>query len=324
MSLITGDVKDILNIKLKSRIDSYTDQFHRIFLSKMAMLASFLLAINWLNDTMSCIIPEHHEINSGFITHACWIQGYFVYKALTHNPGTFGYHGIPINIAYDGYYPDYNQDGNTVFCKLEETNPNCVPMKKTFYLQYQWFPFYMALLSLLYYFPYVFYRHYNTDIISLKTCLKSPDIDVQGILKNYFNRDEKPVSTMRRIVAVNLFIKIFYVLVNILAFFGTNELLNGDFMTYGVDWVKWKSQPDHIEYDYTSSPTGLVNPSNKLLPTFGLCQVLEMGKDVKHTLYNKHQFVCEISQNVIYQYVLLVLWFVFAIGEVISTLGKFH
>ena len=46
-----------------------------------------------------------------------------------------------------------------------------------------------------------------------------------------------------------------------------------------------------------------------------------LEKDIKHTLFNSHKFVCEISQNVLYQYVLILLWFLFIFGMIISCIG---
>lgn len=319
--LIAGTIKSLLQIKPKSRCDTYTDQYHRIFMVKMAMVSSLLLAMNWLKDTMSCIIPGHHGIDGKFTSQACWINGFFIYKELRHVPGMFGYYGIPKSFEDNGYYPPIDSYGAPEPCQVNSNDKACIPLSKTFYLQYQWFPFYMAALALLYYLPYIFYRHHNSDVISLKTNLKAPDVDVVGLVRNYFNHGVNTVTKMRITVLANLCIKIMYIVVNIIAFFGTNSLVNGDFKMYGVQWVNWKKQPDSTEYDYTAAPKGANNPASVLLPTFGLCEVLELGKDIKHTLYNKHQFVCEISQNVLYQYVLLILWFLFVIGVVVSVVG---
>jgi len=317
MAMIVGTFKDLLSIKPKSRCDTYTDQYHRIFMVKMALVSAALLGMNWLKDTMSCIIPGHHGIDKGFTAQACWIQGFFIYKELRHIPGMFGYYGIPQSFEYDGYYPSH---GNKP-CRAGPDNEDCVPYSKTFYLQYQWFPFYMGAIALLYYLPYIFHRHFNTDMISLKTNLKSPDVDIPGLVHNYFNHSVNTISKMRTCVLANLIIKLLYVVVNVIAFFGTNSLVNGDFKMYGIEWLNWSKQPNEDEYDYTTAPKGAYNPASVLLPTFGLCEVLELGKDIKHTLYNKHQFVCEISQNILYQYVLLLLWFLMIIGLLISVLG---
>ena len=78
MSLITGNIKSLLNIKVKARHDTLTDQFSRIFMVKMTLVASMLLGLNWLKDEITCIIPSTTGMDGGgkaFVHEACWIQG---------------------------------------------------------------------------------------------------------------------------------------------------------------------------------------------------------------------------------------------------------
>ena len=58
-----------------------------------------------------------------------------------------------------------------------------------------------------------------------------------------------------------------------------------------------------------------------LLPVFGFCDVLEGGKDVKHLLMNEYSLLCEISQHVLYHYVLIAIWMLIIIGIVLSIIG---
>lgn len=62
-----------------------------------------------------------------------------------------------------------------MFCLF---NIDCQPMVKRYYLQYQWMPFYIATLSLLFYMPYVLFRIVNTDMISLKASLGKDKVSV--------------------------------------------------------------------------------------------------------------------------------------------------
>jgi len=73
--MITGSIKGLLQFKLKSRHDSFTDQFNRIFMVKMAMVSTMLLGLNWFKDTITCIVPGMNGIDKGFVNEACWIQG---------------------------------------------------------------------------------------------------------------------------------------------------------------------------------------------------------------------------------------------------------
>lgn len=125
---------------------------------------------------------------------------------------------------------------------------------------------------------------------------------------------------MRMRLIGNIFVKLCYVLSNIVVFITTDAVINGDFRGYGSKYVKWGQQGNEKSYDYTSRLTRF-RAGDTLLPTFGICEVLELAKDVKHHLYNEHRFVCEISQNVLYQYVLIVLWFLFILGIAISCIG---
>lgn len=311
--MITGSIKGLLQIKFKARHDSFTDQCNRIFMVRMAMVSSMLLGLNWFKDTITCIIPGTAGIDKSYVHQACWIQGFYIYKELKNVAGKMGYYGIPRDLSHDGMYPD------GALCKVG-TDPKCLPLTKTFYLQYQWFPFYIAVIGFLYYLPYILFRFINTDLISLKASIKSLDVDIEGIVKNYFNYQINPPLRMRMRLLANLMCKLCYLIVNVIAFVTTDSLLNGDFRTYGTQWLKWSKQSNAKAYDYTARRSRF-KPGEILLPTFGFCEVLELGKDIKHTLYNTHTFVCEISQNVLYQYVLIVLWFLFILGMVISCIG---
>jgi len=314
-SHITGNIKSLLTVKVKSRCDDYTDQFHRVFMVKMTLVSTLLLGMNWVNDTVTCIIPNTAGISGAYVHQACWMQGFYIYKELKHVPGLFGYYGIPKDIEQNGLYPSGES------CQLSQNTPNCVPLTKTFYLQYQWFPFYIAAIGFLYYLPYLLFRYVNADLISLKGNLKGGgDVDVDVVVKNYFNHVFNPVRKMRMRLIANIFVKLFYIIVNVIAFTGTDHLINGDFKTYGREWLNWGKNDNTVEFDYTATRRSY-RPAEMLLPTFGLCDVLELGKDIKHSLYNNHRFVCEISQNILYQYVLAILWFLFIIGMVVSTIG---
>lgn len=62
-------------------------------------------------------------------------------------------------------------------------------------------------------------------------------------------------------------------------------------------------------------------PGNYLLPSFALCDVYEGAMDVKVTLTNDHTVICELSQHVIYQYILILIWWAMVFGICVSVLG---
>lgn len=314
-ALVTGSLVPLLKIKFKSRYDGYTDQFNRIFMVKVCLMACVILGLNWFKDTITCIIPDTSGMDGGFVKQACWIQGIYIYRDVWNVDGSnLRYYGIPKKLKYDG------KRANDELCSVAPEDKGCIPMHKTFYLQYQWFPFYMGAIALLYYLPYIFYRYVNGDLISLKTNIKAVEVDVVSINRNYFNYQINPKSRMRLRLVGNLFGKIFYVMVNIIAFVATDGLLNNDFRGFGSEMAAWNSGENSAQLDYTSSRKKF-RAGEKLLPAFGICEVLELAKDIKHTLYNKHKFVCEISQNVLYQYTLMLLWFCLIVGIVVSIVG---
>ena len=239
--------------------------------------------------------------------------GFYIFRQLAQVNGDLRYYGLPNALANDGLTPDGR------FCQVWK-DENCTPMKKTFYLQYQWFPFYVASIGFLFYLPYIFFRHINSDLISLKGSITAVQVDIDSVIKNYFNYQINPPLRMRLRIVANIGVKICYLVVNVVAFVATDNLLNGDFRRYGSEWIAWSRVSNERAYDYTRSRQ-LIKPGEKLLPTFGICDVLNLGKDVKHELSNKHRFVCEISQNVLYQYVLMLLWFLYIFGMVVSSVG---
>jgi len=315
---IAGNVKSLLQIKVKPRYDSYSDQFHRVAMVKVLMASSMLLGLNWFKDTITCIVPGTAEMDRGYVQQACWIQGVYIYKELNfdnHKSKWYeGHYGFSNNLMNDGMFPD------GTMCNVEKNGEKCKALTKTFYLHYQWFPFYVALLALLYYLPYIFFRLVNNDMITLKDSLKSIEINPEDIIKNYFNYQINPTFKMNLRVFGNVLIKLSYLAVNVIAFVATDQLLHGEFKNYGSEWVKWSRLGQEEAYDYTMQRK-LIRPGEILLPTFALCDVFEYASDVKYQKVNEHRFVCEISQNVLYHYVLMILWFAFIVGMIVSCLG---
>ena len=118
----------------------------------------------------------------------------------------------------------------------------------------------------------------------------------------------------------NVIVKICYIVVNIVVFIWTDHLLYGEFKNFGTRWLHWNSKIHQTAFDYTMSRK-LVKPGEILLPTFGICEVFEIRQDATIDKKNHQKFVCEISQYILYQYVLLMLWFLFIIGMILGILG---
>ena len=57
MAIAATDLKDMLSIHIKSRPDSYSDQYNRLFMFKLLLVCSLVTGISWFTDSIHCIIP---------------------------------------------------------------------------------------------------------------------------------------------------------------------------------------------------------------------------------------------------------------------------
>ena len=230
-----------------------------------------------------------------------------------------GYYGIPKNMDYDGIN-SLDQLCTTIDRAADDVY-GCKAMKKIYYLQYQYMPFFTASLAILFYLPYIFFKTINTDLISLKDTMKKDDVSVDDIFKSYFDYKVNNRRRMKCRIIVNVLVKILYLLANIAAFVACDSLLNGNFRTYGIEFAKWTRLENFEAHDHSLKVRAEPKPGNVLLPPVGFCDIHEASRDVRNTHINKHKFICEISPHILYQYVMLVFWFLLVVGIVICICG---
>ena len=178
MGFDPGDtLRSLFVVKFKPRHDSYSDQLLRIAITRIFILASIIMGVDWFQGEMNCIPPESSTLPVNFIHKGCWVRGFYVYPHLATIMRQSSYYGVPKDLKYDGYL--YNDPSHLCFTdqyegkKSAEGKDICVPMEKQFYTQYQWMPFCVSFLGFLFYFPYMVFRVANTDIISLKWNLRN-------------------------------------------------------------------------------------------------------------------------------------------------------
>ena len=235
-------VKDIVSIKIKMRHDSYTDQFSRLFMTKVLLIASLIMIFDYFFDRVSCMGAKDYHLSPDFIDSVCWISGFYIYKEMT-DPQKFPqseYCGIPQKLDFVGI----DQFGRLCETKDEfftNPNPDCKKFTRIYYLHYQWMPLYIAALAVLYYLPYIGFRIVNVDLISLETEIKSLESDADKILKNYFNYEINPLSKQRWTVSFNICIKLLYIAANLFPFYFTDHLLHGNFIPYGREYLRWSN-----------------------------------------------------------------------------------
>ena len=107
-------------------------------------------------------------------------------------------------------------------------------------------------------------------------------------------------------------VKLIYVIVNLCGFAMTDAILDNRYRNYGIEWMRWSQFNNTFAYDYSgwrNSP----KPGNYLLPSMGFCEIDEGSLDKRSSMFNHYRIVCEISTHILYQYVLVVLWFLFII-----------
>ena len=78
-----------------------------------------------------------------------------------------------------------------------------------YFLHYQWVPFYVCSLAILYFFPYLIFKLGNSDMISLVDTVRAGMLkDVDKISNNYFNYKINSKLKMKLIIWFNIFVKV--------------------------------------------------------------------------------------------------------------------
>jgi len=321
MALLAEGISALVAIKIKARHDGFADQYNRIFMVKICVLCSAFIGFNYFNDKVSCIIANSNGMGGGFVGSVCWIQGFYIYEEMKDRLQESGYYGIPRNMDYDGINP-LGQLCTTTDRALDPVSEHlCTPMTKVFYLQYQYMPFFVAALSLLFYFPYIIYKTVNMDFFSLKDTMSEDDINPDKVVKGFFDEAINKSRRMRYKSFYNICVKVLYILANCFGIMACDAMLNNDFHGYGINFMQWLKYKNSLMHAHDLRTRVIPKPGNILLPPMGFCDVHEASRDVRNTHINKHKFICEISPHVLYQYVLIVFWFLLIIGIVISILG---
>jgi len=313
------NLKKMLTVKLKPRCDNYCDQYSRIIMVKVLMVAATFTGLSWLKDKVTCIVPKNHDTTGGFVSKACWINGMYIYRDLPADATSY-YYGIPADITNDGL----NSAGGLCATKGPGASRSqdgfCNEMEKTFFLQYQWFPMGVVFLTALYYLPYLLFKFVNKDFEAMKLLTKgkkAEEVDYDTLIEKFFKGTGGNRALWR--ILVNIVVKILYVGANVVGLLVIDSALNGEFLSYGSNWLKWTDLPREKMYEYTNQINP--KPGNTLLPSFALCQVRSEAQDIKTQYSNVHTYICELSQHILYQYVLALLWFMHVIGIVVSVFG---
>ncbi|XP_066918028.1 innexin inx1-like isoform X2 [Clytia hemisphaerica] len=318
---LTTSLWEVISWKSKSQYDTAGDQYTRIFMPKLFIISSLIMAFSYFNDKLNCMVSSRLNGLKEFVQETCWIQGFYIYHEMHTKLNESSYYGIPEYTGYNGITKD-GQLCSTIN-RAGGVHTKCAPMTKRYFLHYQWVPFYVVSLAILYYVPYLIFKSVNSDLISLVDTVETGNLrDVDKIANNYFNYRINSKVKMKIIVWVNLMIKVIFIVVNISGFLLTDYTMDGRFIDYGLNWISWNDVPNHIAHDIVKR--GTPKPGDHFLPSVGMCDIHEALNDKRGIYIDKHKVICEISQNIRYQYNFIILWFFFASGLVISSFGLLH
>ena len=233
-------LQDVMSIKIKTRHDGYCDQYNRLFMTKVLLMSSIIMAYDFFTDRVNCMVPKYNVLSNDFIHSACWISGLYIFQEMKQKLDKSAYYGVAQRVDYDGM----NHRTGELCTTKDQTgkNPDCITMTRMYYLHYQWMPFYIASLAVFFYLPYIMFLVANTDLVSLKKAIKSLSPNTDLLVKNYFNYAVNPLPQLRLRIWWNICVKTTYVLLSISSFFMTDYLLNGHYLTYGKEFLDWSEQ----------------------------------------------------------------------------------
>ena len=69
------------------------------------------------------------------------------------------------------------------------------------------------------------------------------------IVANYFDLEDESLRKQQRVkIALNIIMKIIYLISNVAVFVLCDSTLNGDFRKFGTKWLEWAKIPDRNNY----------------------------------------------------------------------------
>lgn len=246
--VVIRSLKDVMTLSVfKLRHDNYTDQFSRIFMTKILLIASIIMGVDYFSDQVNCMISNDASHSKDFFHAACWISGFYIFDEMRMRLDQSGYYGIPQRVDYDGIDVNTNK-----LCHTKDifgVVPDCAPMTRIYYLQYQWMPVYVASIGIFFYVPYILFRITNNDVICLKKEIKKVSAtDTSPIMHNYFNYAVNTICHLRTRVLWNFVVKLLYVFMGVSGLYITDHVLMGKYLTYGKDYLDWYEQNNTLRH----------------------------------------------------------------------------
>ncbi|XP_066918048.1 uncharacterized protein [Clytia hemisphaerica] len=213
MHALTESVWEVITWKSKTPYDAASDQYTRIFMPKLFIISSLVMGFSYFNDKLNCMVSSRLNGLKEFVQETCWIQGFYIYHEMHTKLNESSYYGIPEYSGYDGI----TKAGQlcSMIDRAGGMNKACTEMTKRFFLHYQWLPFFVCSMAILYFFPYLVFKAGNSDMISLVEIVASGSMkDMDKVVNNYFNYKINSKVKMRLIVWFNFFVKVLFLCQN--------------------------------------------------------------------------------------------------------------
>jgi len=118
-------------------------------------------------------------------------------------------------------------------------------------------------------------------------------------------------------------LQLLYVISNVVTYLLIDNMLYGNFKKFGQQYASWSQEDNEKQYEYYGKRSD-PKPGDKMLPTFGICEVQEAARDTRHMIINRHKIVCEFSQHILYHYVFVMIWFMIIFGLLVGIVGFIH
>ena len=72
----------------------------------------------------------------------------------------------------------------------------------------------------------------------------------EEIVKNYFNYKVNSKTKQRLRTIGDVVVKVMYIVVSIIAMKLTDDVLDGKFLDFGLEWMKWNRLKNSLAHDY--------------------------------------------------------------------------
>ncbi|XP_063379017.1 innexin inx3 [Cydia fagiglandana] len=287
VSAVAGFVK-VRYLIDKAVIDNMVFRMHYRITSAMLFLFCILVtANNLIGDPISCItegsIPQH------VLNNFCWITYTFT---------------LPYSPAVQHAHPGVNNLGN-------ENNHGADD--KRIHAYYQWVPFMLFFQGLLFYIPHWIWKNWEEG----KVRMISDGIrgTVANISDDRNKRQNRLVEYLIDTLNMHNTYSFGYFFCEALNFinvvgniFFLDKFLNGAFLTYGTDVVRFSNMNQEQRTD----------PMIEVFPRLTKCTFHKYGASGS---IQKHDSLCVLALNILNEKIFIFLWFWFIILSIVSGLA---